>query len=156
MDYSNLSLDITLNKMGYNHEDLSDLFKDPFETLYSTRIGYQWHPSTVGWDSLMIVIVIGYAFKSVADSFLNQIGSDFATWSKEALSKVIKRKNDFDNSIIYINFKDKRISIYINNGDEIIETMMKLDKLIRYLQTSEEYSDNEIDIYFGEIKKLEE
>lgn len=155
MDYITLSLDITLNRLGYKQEDITEMFQEPFDTLYSTRIGYQWQPSAVGWDAVVIVVAISAALKSVADGFLNQIGADLATWSKDALSKVLNRKKDFDNSAIHIKFNDKDISIHLNRGDEIVEAMKEIEALIRYLQTSEEYCDKKINLYFEDIKKLE-
>ncbi|AFL99294.1 hypothetical protein Desde_0852 [Desulfitobacterium dehalogenans ATCC 51507] len=46
--YNFLRLDITLNRGGYDYEDIQELFEEPFSTLYPTRIGFEWQPAAVG------------------------------------------------------------------------------------------------------------
>lgn len=136
-NYSDLSLNITLNRIGYNEGDINDLFCDPFYTLYSTRIGYQWQSSAIGWSQLTIKLIIAGTLGGITAGFLNQIGSDIYEWVKTSLSKVLNRKNnDFDNSIIELTFEDKNVIIYVDSKDDIIESLIKIEKIINYLKKS--------------------
>jgi hypothetical protein len=156
-NYSVLSLDITLNRMGYNDEDVKDLFSDPFYTLYRTKIGYEWHPSAVGWSQLSLELIVSGTLGGITAGILKQIGTDFYSWVKTSLNKVLNKKNnDFDNSSIKIRFDDKSIIIYLNSKEEIIESLEKIDKIIAHLIHTELHADKYIEVRFEEIKKLKE
>lgn len=130
-NYNALSLEITLNRMGYNQEDINDLFSDPFETLYSTKIGYQWYPSAVGWSQITIKLIITGTLGGITAGLLNQIGTDFYEWVKSSFTKVVNRKSpDFDESRIHIKFEDCSIDFYVNTKEELIEILERIDKII--------------------------
>ena len=154
-NYNVLALDITLNKMGYVDEDVNELFSDPFYTLYRTKIGYEWHPSAVGWSQLTLELIIACTLGGITAGILNQIGSDFYNWIKSSFLKVINRKNDdFSDSSITLKFDDKSIVIYVYSREEIIETLEKIEEIINYVKKSEEHEDKYIEVRFEEIKAL--
>lgn len=151
MEYGNFSLEIGLNRMGYKSIEIDELFQEPFDSGYPTSISYAWHPSAVGWDMITISLVVGYTLKGVADGYLNQIGSDLAVWSKNTLSKLLKRKKDFSNSSISIVFNDKDFYILLENEEEIVEILSYVPELILYIKENEELIESEDTLVFDEI-----
>lgn len=147
--YQVLSLEITLQDSGYDYDELKELMQEPFHTLYSTKIGYQWHPSVVGKHFIEICLVIGVTLGSaIAGGFLSEIGSDLYNWAKSSLKKVLKNKTSFEESRVYITFKDITITVYADNKEDLIIVMESFEKIVNIAierKGEERYIDIEVE-----------
>lgn len=151
--YNCLRMDITLNRMGYNYEDMQDLFEEPFSTLYPTRIGFRWYPSAVGHDLIDFKLVLNFVLTGAATVLIGKITSDLYDWAKESLKKVIHKKNWFSESRVTLVFKDMTVNIYTFEKDDILETISNIDVIIDHLN-SKQISEESYDIEFEELNIL--
>lgn len=129
--YQLLSLEITLNINGYDYNDLKELMQEPFLSMYSTKVGYQWHPTIVGKDFIEICLIIGTTICSaIAGGVLSEIGADLYNWAKSSLRKVLKNKTSFNESCVYITFKDITITVYTNDKEDLIIALENFERVV--------------------------
>lgn len=129
--YQLLSLEITLNINGYDYNDLKELMQEPFLSLYSTKVGYQWHPTIVGEDFIEICLIIGATISSaIVGSFLSEIGTDLYNWAKSSLRKVLKNKTSLNESRVYITFKDITITVYTDDKEDLIIALENFERVV--------------------------
>lgn len=156
--YQYLSLEITLQDYGYDYQELQELMQEPFHTLYSTKVGYQWYPAAVGGNFIEICLRISATIGgAIAEGFLSEIGSDIYNWAKSSLRKVLKDKESFDESRLYITFEDITITVYTNSKEDIIAAMESFERIVdkaRERKGNEKYIDIDVeDIKEGGIIK---
>lgn len=133
--YGSVRFDITLNSMGYSQEDIVDLFVDPLKTLYPTKIGYQWYPSFQSPSFIEISLIVGPAIASVGGEFLKQLGKDLYGWTKHSLISVFRRKSDFGEAFIYLEFNDINVEIRVLGKDRMIKALTEMAEIIEVLQS---------------------
>ena len=152
--YQLLSLEITLNINGYDYNDLKELMQEPFLSLYSTKVGYQWHPTIVGEDFIEICLIIGATIGSaIAGGFLSEIGSDLYNWAKSSLRKVLKNKTNFEESRVHITFKDITITVYIDNKEDLIIAMESFERIVNKALKRRKNNEKGIEIEIQDIVK---
>lgn len=151
-----LELDVTLNIMGYDWQDLTDLFVEPFDTVYRTKIGFRWYPSAVGHSQITLLLIIASSLGGITSGLLNQIGADIYQWVKYSLSKVLARKKQsFDESAIILKFDDKSVTIHINDKRDIIEVLENISDVINWVKDDLVNSSDSIDVSSADINCLE-
>jgi hypothetical protein len=136
-----LAMDITLMRTGYSYEDMNDLFSEPFNTEYSTKIGFQWYPSVVGLHMIDFNLAFKFILTGAATVLVSKITSDLYEWSKVALRKVLSPKTDFNESRINLSFKDINVKIYINSFEYIVTIMENMEKVFEYIEENRSEKD---------------
>lgn len=123
--------------------------QEPFLSLYSTKVGYQWHPTVVGVAFIEICLKIGETIsKAIIEGLLSEIGSDLYNWAKSSLRKVLKNKTNFDESRVCITFKDITITVYTNNKEDLIIAMESFERIVNKAlerKGNEKYIDIEVE-----------
>jgi hypothetical protein len=133
--YNYFSMDITLNKVGYDFYDIESLFEEPFCMSYHTKIGFEWHPSAVGHSLIDLQLIFNFILTGASTVIVSKIASDLYDWTKKSLSKVLAKKNDFDDSRIAFVFKDFTIIVSAHNKDDILKVVKNVDVIVEHLKT---------------------
>ncbi len=156
MKYNYFELDITLNKLGYNYDDMNCLFHEPFVTSYKTKIGFQWQPGAVDIESINMLMLFKLPLSIAASAILAEISKDLYEWVKESFSKVISKKNSFAESKIILSFDNVTITIYVNNKDDLLYCLVNIEFILKQLAKMKldsydmELNANEVRIILGE------
>ncbi len=151
--YNYLRLDITLNRGGYDYEDIQDLFEEPFSTLYPTRIGFEWHPAAVGSNFIEFKLIFDFALTGAATAVVGKVASDLYDWAKKSLSKVLNRKERFAESRVSLVFNNTTVNIYTNEREDIVETLEHVDSIIDFLKDKQIVEDH-YNLSYEELNEL--
>jgi len=152
--YNYFKMDITLNKMGYDFYDMESLFEEPFNTFYHTKIGFEWHPSAVGHDLIDIQFIFNFILTGASTVIVSKIASDLYEWAKKSLSKVLTKKNDFDDSRITLVFNDIAIVISTQSKDDILKVVKNVDVIVEHLKIKT-FNDKYTHIDFEDLNTLQ-
>lgn len=148
---NNISHNITIefNSTSYSGQDVQDVLPD-FITEHPTLVGLTWVPSAFGPEAFFISITIGAAV-GVAQGFLSELGSDLYRWAKEKLLVILKKKKS-PYGQLKISWVDIRVSIDIENMDELLDIFSELNLLEERALKS--LPDNEVDVIWSELKEM--
>jgi hypothetical protein len=152
--YAYFKMDITLNRNGYDPNEIYDLFEEPFSTLYPTRIGFEWQPAIAGFESITIELIFCLSLAAVTTTFVKNIATDLYKWTKNTLAKALNRKERLEESRVFLTFEnDITVIVYVNTKDELLTTLENIKEIITYVIEKKETSEN-IELDSEQIRNL--
>lgn len=152
--YNYFRMDITLNKVGYDFDDMESLFEEPFYTSYHTKVGFEWYPSAVGHNLIDLQLIFNFILTGASTVIVSKVASDLYDWTKKTLSKVLTKKNDFNDSRIAFVFNDITIVISAHNKDDILKVVKNVDVIVEHLKTKI-FDDKYTHIDFEDLNTLQ-
>ncbi|WP_368646185.1 hypothetical protein AB4027_04700 [Alkalibacterium putridalgicola] len=142
---------VELNQINYKGDDRELITKDAYDSIKIESSFGQW-PSAVGWDAIMIYIVIPFVASGIASGFLNELGSDLYRWSKSKLQKITSDKEDFDETKFFIEMNDCTINIYCYDKEDLQYVTENFEKIMKDAVKQKRESDENIDIDVRDLK----
>ena len=152
-----IMMKITLNRMGYDHQDVEALIIEPFGEIFNTKVDFKDYESASGQDLIKIELIATIALAGIVTTLASKLTSDLYDWSKNVLRKVLHNKNQFIDSQVIIVFSDVKFIIYTNEKEEILETVENIDRVTNLLAKKyiEDDEDNKFSIgvdFYDEFK----
>lgn len=155
MQQEKAELLIKLNQINYTEEDCAFIDDSSTENIDIKASLEQW-PSAVGWDAIMMYLVIHASFSvvsSISSGFFSELGKDLYDQSKKLL-KITKDKQGFGETKLNIEFKDCNIYIYCNTKEDLHYTLENFVDILEKEIEGKEQKNKNITIDLEKNKKL--
>lgn len=133
MENKKAYMKVELNQINYKEDDRELISQDSYDSIKIESTFGEW-PSAVGWDAIMIYIVIPFVATGIASGFLNELGSDLYRWSKSKLQKITRGKEGFDETKVFIKMNDCTINIYCYDKDDLQYVTENFEKIMKNSQ----------------------
>lgn len=127
-----VTVEITLNSMGYKGDEIKILFDDTFPVYYPTKVTYTFLPAAVPPLTANICVIFGIAASCVAGGFLSEFGKDIYNWVKKCVVKALTN-DDHKRTLVefYLIFEDMDVFIDDNDIEKITSRFQEIIELIQ-------------------------